>query len=197
MRQTKDNTERVKKRIIEEAVKEFDRCGYACANLQQIAKNAGVSRGPLYYHFQNKGELYLAAAQSMVQQEQDAYHTILDENKPVLSLLHDDFEYCLKTKRLAPFLNRNADGAPDIPLIHEYFAWLHQRKKHLLSLAKLRGELRADCDVDELLTFLYVYYWGIATAKAQKPGEGFPLHGKVMTDSVSFFLELVQDKYLA
>ena len=49
-----------KQKIMEIAKEHFSRYGYAGTNLEAIGKEAGVTRGPLYYYFKNKKELYAA-----------------------------------------------------------------------------------------------------------------------------------------
>ncbi len=58
MRQTYDETEALKTRIVEVSREVFAEKGYAAAKMSDIAERANVSRGPLYYHFQNKQVLF-------------------------------------------------------------------------------------------------------------------------------------------
>ncbi len=58
MRQTYDETEALKTRIVEVSCEVFAEKGYAATKMSDIAERANVSRGPLYYHFQNKQVLF-------------------------------------------------------------------------------------------------------------------------------------------
>ena len=194
MRQTKENTALVKRRILEAATQEFARRGFAAVNLEEVAQAAGISRGPLYYHFKSKEALYIACVEALILEEQAVYANILDEDKPVLTLLREDLDYCLSDRRLTPFYSNEKDGAPEIAMFCEYFSWLHQRKIHALSAAKARGELREDCDIPELLTFLYVYVWGMAIAST-KGQASFPLSERVMHHSTDYFIGVIRQKY--
>jgi AcrR family transcriptional regulator len=49
-----------RRRILAAARRVFLRDGYADANLNEVANLAGVGKGTLYRHFENKGELYVA-----------------------------------------------------------------------------------------------------------------------------------------
>jgi len=49
-----------RRRILDAARKVFLRAGYLDANLNEVAREAGVGKGTLYRHFENKAELYLA-----------------------------------------------------------------------------------------------------------------------------------------
>jgi len=48
-----------KEQLIETALDEFTSNSYDEASLNQIIKNAGISKGTFYYHFENKESLYL------------------------------------------------------------------------------------------------------------------------------------------
>jgi AcrR family transcriptional regulator len=49
-----------RRRILAAARRVFLRDGFADANLNEVASLAGVGKGTLYRHFENKGELYVA-----------------------------------------------------------------------------------------------------------------------------------------
>lgn len=50
--------EEVRKKIIDEALKEFSKCGYTKASIRNIVKNAGTSVGNFYKYFESKEDLY-------------------------------------------------------------------------------------------------------------------------------------------
>ena len=60
MRRTKEDAEKTRQAVLEAALKLFSRDGYSLTTLSRIAKEAGCSRGPIYWHFQNKDDLYEA-----------------------------------------------------------------------------------------------------------------------------------------
>ncbi|PKM21905.1 MAG: TetR family transcriptional regulator [Gammaproteobacteria bacterium HGW-Gammaproteobacteria-14] len=60
MRRTKEDAEKTRLKVIEAALKLFSRNGYSQTTLAMIATEAGYSRGPIYWHFKNKDELYEA-----------------------------------------------------------------------------------------------------------------------------------------
>lgn len=49
-----------KEELISAALDEFTTKNYEAASLNQIIKNAGISKGTFYYHFQDKKHLYLS-----------------------------------------------------------------------------------------------------------------------------------------
>lgn len=60
MRRTKEDAEQTRRRIMAAALDAFHRRGVARTTLEDIAAAAGVTRGAIYWHFQNKEELFHA-----------------------------------------------------------------------------------------------------------------------------------------
>lgn len=60
MRRTKEAAEQTRLKVIAAALELFSRNGYSGTTLAMIAEAAGFSRGPIYWHFRNKVELYEA-----------------------------------------------------------------------------------------------------------------------------------------
>lgn len=60
MRRTKEDAEKTRLKIIEAALTLFSRNGYSNTTLGMIGAEAGYSRGPIYWHFKNKDDLYQA-----------------------------------------------------------------------------------------------------------------------------------------
>jgi TetR/AcrR family acrAB operon transcriptional repressor len=58
MRRTKEEAEVTRKTLLDAGLKVFSRVGYADATLDDIADEAGVTRGAIYHHFGGKAELY-------------------------------------------------------------------------------------------------------------------------------------------
>ena len=60
VRKTKEEAEKTRKEIIESARAVFHECGVSRSTLEKIAKEAGVTRGAVYWHFKDKAELFFA-----------------------------------------------------------------------------------------------------------------------------------------
>ncbi|MEZ5501558.1 MAG: TetR family transcriptional regulator [Halioglobus sp.] len=60
MRRTKEDAAKTRQRVIDAALKLFGQRGYSGTTLRLIADEAGCSRGPIYWHFANKEELFEA-----------------------------------------------------------------------------------------------------------------------------------------
>ena len=58
MRRTKEEAARTRQDVLKAALIIFGEKGYSRATLEQIASEAGVTRGAIYWHFHTKAELY-------------------------------------------------------------------------------------------------------------------------------------------
>lgn len=58
VRKTKEDAEITRQRIIVAARELFSKNGVSKTSLEKIAKHAGVTRGAVYWHFENKAELF-------------------------------------------------------------------------------------------------------------------------------------------
>ncbi len=57
-RKTKEEAEKTRQALLASAFKVFNEKGYAKTTLQDIAEDAGVTRGAVYWHFKNKTDLF-------------------------------------------------------------------------------------------------------------------------------------------
>lgn len=60
VRKTKEEAEQTRKEIISAARRVFHECGVSHSSLDRIAREAGVTRGAIYWHFQDKAEVFFA-----------------------------------------------------------------------------------------------------------------------------------------
>ncbi len=64
MRRTKEEAEQTRARIAQCALQVFARRGYAATRLEEVADAAGVTRGAVYFHFQDKAGLFRGALEA-------------------------------------------------------------------------------------------------------------------------------------
>lgn len=60
MRKTKEEAALTRNQLLEAALTVFGRKGYSAATLEEIASEAGLTRGAIYWHFDGKETLYKA-----------------------------------------------------------------------------------------------------------------------------------------
>lgn len=171
MRRTKEDAAKTRQSVIDAALKLFGQRGYSGTTLRLIAEEAGCSRGPIYWHFANKEELFeeiLAYSQvpleQMVAQYRDSRNpeqAADDFSRQWLRLLIDDsyfrqsFEIFLNktefTEAVSNTLQR--ERALTGSLIATFAAWVDvYRAGHGISAASA-------CDTVALS--MYAYLMGI------------------------------------
>ncbi|MGE9291473.1 MAG: TetR family transcriptional regulator, partial [Puniceicoccales bacterium] len=64
-RRTKDESEQTHCAILDAAIEEFLQRGVARTTLQDIANASGFTRGAVYHHFKNKGEIIVRLLESV------------------------------------------------------------------------------------------------------------------------------------
>ena len=58
MRKTKEDAEKTKQEIIDAGIRIFGKKWYITVSMEEIAQEAGVTRGAIYWHFKNKADLF-------------------------------------------------------------------------------------------------------------------------------------------
>lgn len=98
----KISTERQEK-ILKVAISEFANKGYIGANINQIAKNAGISIGSLYSYFASKEDLFLSIIDTGYSLIEEVFQRV-DRSENIFivmeKLLKDTREYALKYPEL-------------------------------------------------------------------------------------------------
>lgn len=89
--------------ILGAAIEEFGRHDYKTASTEEIARKAGISKGSLFFHFKNKGQLFVSAADWLMDKTTDA---VLDEGYWQIDDFFEVLLYAGDLKR-STFLNNH------------------------------------------------------------------------------------------
>ena len=79
MRRTKEEAEQTRQALLDAALVVFSRDGFAASRLVDIAAEAGVTRGAIYHHFDNKANLYLALLKRAEAEQQAVMDAAIEE----------------------------------------------------------------------------------------------------------------------
>lgn len=83
-----DRKARSRSALLESAARGLSRYGYANLKLEQVAQDAGYTRGALYHQFKDKQDLVLAVIEWVLQSMRQEYFVRVDqESDPVIALL--------------------------------------------------------------------------------------------------------------
>ena len=171
MRRTKEDAAKTRQSLIDAALKLFGQRGYSGTTLRLIAQEAGCSRGPIYWHFANKEELFeeiLAYSQVPLEQlvalhqgSNDPELAADDFSRQWLRLLVDDryfrqsFEIFLNKTEFTEAVSKTLERerALTSSLIATFSAWVTRyRQQH---------QITASSASDTVALSMYAYLMGI------------------------------------
>ena len=170
--------EATRQRILRAGFREFHRSGFKGADLNRILREAGVTKGALYHHFQSKRGLGYAVVTDILRDWiQDRWlRPLVQAMDPVEAL-----EELARWGERSATVEGLALGCPLQRMVEElsgvdegfrmrlaavYEEW-RRGLRGLLSTAQSRGQVRSDVDVDAASTFIVAAWQGsIGVAKA-------------------------------
>jgi len=91
VRRTKEEAQQTRNALLDAAEREFSRRGVGATTLGDIAKAAGVTRGALYHHFQDKRDLVEAMTERALSPARELNSRGIAEGAPFLPQLRDGF----------------------------------------------------------------------------------------------------------
>ena len=171
MRRTKEDAAKTRQSLVDAALRLFGQRGYSGTTLRLIADEAGCSRGPIYWHFANKEELFeeilgysqvpLEELVARYQDSKDPEQAAADFSSQWLRLLVEDsyfrqsFEIFLNKTEFTEALSNTLvrERALTASLIATFASWVNRyRRKN-----KLKGLTAADT----VALSMYAYLMGI------------------------------------
>jgi TetR/AcrR family acrAB operon transcriptional repressor len=178
MKRTKEEAEETKKKLIDIALREFVKHGFENITLENIAAKAGVTRGAIYWHFNNKEDLMDSLIKVKDIESLEILKNIYEAKKPVMEKLADlvvaNFPD-IKNKREAENYTRLK-----VDLYNYYLKNGDNRKlgktfvKYLTLLiieAKKQKIIRKNVDADEAAHVIYCLLGGLALRHGVNPGK--------------------------
>jgi TetR/AcrR family acrAB operon transcriptional repressor len=104
MKRTKEEAALTRQAVLDGAKTIISKKGYNQTTLEEIAKEAGVTRGAIYWHFKNKLEIFQAIIDEYYQSSRERVETILNAGynpletfsrlmKELFLIISDDLQY--------------------------------------------------------------------------------------------------------
>jgi TetR/AcrR family transcriptional regulator len=146
-----DRSAETRGRILEAALSEFAANGLAGARTETIAAAAGVNKALLYYYFESKEKLYVAALEMIAERIRDRSMAVLQREasrgERVLRAALDHFDRILTQREFHSLmqqemirLHKGEEG--ELPMLAKrIFAPLHERFRALVQEGIESGEL--------------------------------------------------------
>lgn len=181
--------------IIQVAMRHFAEHDYASVNLERIAGEAHVTRAPIYYYFKNKEGLYRAVVDSSLEDARARLDALLGADRPIFDILRDEYLYCINSLGLYSKIWFAEPQIEDCQMrIHAFQQWLVDRKRQILLAARERGELREDCDVSEIVTLIYIFYYGVLQTR-QTAAQLTGFSRTLLEESEEWFIHMLRTRY--
>jgi TetR/AcrR family transcriptional regulator, transcriptional repressor for nem operon len=166
---TRRDPERTRGRLLRAAFEEMHRSGFRNADLDAILARAGVTKGALYYHFDNKEALGYAVVDEVMTSDlhQKWVHPLRNAKNPIDVLVRIVQSESLKREdiqRSCPLLNLSQEMSGLDEGFRRKTAKLfkdwHDAIAEALCEGQKRGMVRSDVNVNETATFLIAAYEG-------------------------------------
>ena len=190
MRKTKEDTEISKLRILLAAEEEFCLHGFAAANLDNIAKAAGLTRGAIFWHYKSKANLFRAvvkrAINTLNEMNTQTFSrtgiSVMENRKEMLKKLINGKSFDILLMMADCYIT----GEVPKNILNELFKEtkrLFNDSYNSLSEAKRRGELHEDTNIKAVLLSLNVVLTGFAKMKQLK-ALTVPINEKIDDDVI-------------
>lgn len=137
-RRTKEEAQATRVQILDAAERVFHAQGVSRASLAEVAKEAGVSRGAIYWHFENKIDLFQAMLERLRLPLEELARASESEDEP-------DPLGCMR-ELLVKVLTRLAQDSQS-QRIHDILRYKCEYTGELLGLRERMQELSLDCDL--------------------------------------------------
>ncbi len=166
---TRKAPEEHREALLQAAGRVFARRTYAGAKLEEIAREAGLTRGAISWHFSRKIALYRAYIEEVNSMAFTELLAIINGPGDPVTRLEAGTRYMVSTrvqKRLdtlilADLLNKPPQGAQDLKeLVDGYFDRLIADHAAMMADGIAQGVFRPELDPDFMARSYYNYFWG-------------------------------------
>lgn len=173
VRRTKEEAQETRAQIIQAAERAFYKRGVARTTLADIAEQAGVTRGAIYWHFNNKAELVQALLDSLHEthdhlaraSESEDELDPLDCMRKLLLQVFNDLVRDARTRRINEILHHKCEFTDDMCEIRQQrqvaVADCHTGITLALANAVRRSQLPVELDVERAAVAMFSYVDGL------------------------------------
>jgi len=179
MRRTREEAEATRLAIMEKGLELFSEQGVAVTRLSDIAREAGFTRGAIYWHFKNKWDLFEAICEyysqpfkqlsdaSLSDQEQDPLGKLRQLLVGLLSKIECDPSF---RRMMVMFIRESAGicvGEISDP-VAQFMQYQHRRRLSVIRNAIKRGQLPASIDPEAASWLIKAMVDGYITSWLQR-----------------------------
>lgn len=171
-RKTKEEALITRQQLLDAAIEQFSLRGVSCTTLTDIADAAGVTRGAVYWHFNNKVELFNEMWRDQIPlRDIIRDRLVLSENDNPLMYLREMFVVGLqhiaesvKLRALMQILYHKCEFTKEMMLeseIRKRICFGYEMPRRVLTLCVRNGSLPADTNIELALTMFHCFFSGV------------------------------------
>lgn len=182
-RKTKEDAQVTRALILDAAERVFHRRGVSRTTLQEIAQEAGLTRGAIYWHFENKGELFHAMMERVTLPMMAGMTEITpaDQERPLerirrntasalQQIVHND-----QVRRVFEIATQKLEYVDELQGMRErHVAGRNEcidDTHRLMQLARDKGQVRSDMDLRSATLGLFALIGGLKFNWLLSPGD--------------------------
>lgn len=189
VRRTKEEAEETRQRILDAAEHLFHERGVSRTSLAEIASGAGVTRGAIYWHFENKVDLFQAMLDRLHLPLEELALASENEDEPnplgymreLLIHLLRRVELDPQSRRIGEILRYKCEYTDDLGDLRQQMQRAHldcdERIAKSLRNAVSKAQLPADLDCQRAAVCVHAYIEGLQANWLLAPG-GLSLAGQ-------------------
>lgn len=201
MRTTQDEKEILKLKIEQKSIEVFSAKGFDATNMQEIADALGISKGPLYYHFKNKYELYNHVVNVYLYRQFSAYRNIFETDDSVINKFRNDLNLCTKDIMISNklFLNIESDSLlkPSLERYQEFIQNLFQLKLDSVDRAIEKGEFKDNVNSKLVVNMVFAFVYGISNMMQDEIIKGiYALDNQDVKEMIDNFMATLNDEFV-
>lgn len=169
MRKTKAEAQKTREQLLQSALDTFLENGVSRTSLAAIARNAGVTRGALYWHFKNKEDLFEALFQQIFADCGTSFAACLEQpdRRSLRRMFVDIFDHIQHNalhRRLIILHTKcefTEETRPIMAAHQKYIGLWEQQLRRILETCTDGGELPADLDINLAVHYLHAVTCGL------------------------------------
>lgn len=183
MRKTKIEAQKTRQHLLDAALEVFWRNGVTRSSLQEIAQEAGVTRGALYWHFKNKEDLFDALfhcyftplVEPFDSDEAKASDNLWAHLRQSILGIFRRMAQDEKHQKFCNVLYMKCEASPAnqaiTELVEKYYEIGHGQIRSVMQLCHQRGLLPADTDLELSTLYLQSCVAGLIGIWNYNPGQ--------------------------
>lgn len=184
MKRTREEAEQTRQNLVDAGLRIMNKKGFSSTRIEDIASEAGVTRGAFYYHFSGKEEIYFELLHKvevlMCATVDTARQAPLPTLERMRKVLYDMFHLLVENEEFRDILNvvlRVTEQRGEIGARNR--AWVENYMKSMIAFrplivkARKQGEINPEMKVDDIIDSFFTAVTGVLEFTPLHRSNGF------------------------